>query len=105
MQPRNAFGFLLDRHALSLPLAYQLDEYRVLAPYLETDGPLVLPFWKPPASPQPTIDVLTALNAAIRENLGYERRDVRRRIASLMCLFLSPFQAASWAGHQLDFGG
>lgn len=75
VQPKNAFGFLLDRHALSIPLAYSRDEYRVLEPYLQTDGAPALPFWKAPASPQPTTETLAALNAAIRENLGYERRD------------------------------
>ena len=75
VQPKNAFGFLLDRHALAIPLAYSRDEYRVLEPYLQTDGVPSLPFWKAPASPQPTTETLAALNAAIRENLGYERRD------------------------------
>ncbi len=75
VQPKNAFGFLLDRHALAIPLAYTRDEYRVLEPYLQTDGAVVLPFWKAPTSPQPTTESLAALNAAIHNNLGYERRD------------------------------
>ena len=75
VQPKNAFGFLLDRHALAIPLAYSRDEYRVLEPYLQTDGAPPLPFWKTQSSPQPTTETLAALNSAIHDNLGYERRD------------------------------
>ncbi len=75
VQSKSAFGFLLDRHALALPLVYQPAESRVLAPYLQTKAALALPFWKVPATPQPTAETLVALNSAIHENLGYERRD------------------------------
>ena len=75
VQPTNAFGFLLDAHALSLPFNYQPTELHVLQPYLQSGAPLKLPFWSPPTNPQPTTETLVALNAAIRENLGYERRD------------------------------
>ena len=75
VQPKNAFGFLLDGHALAIPLAYSRADYRVLEPYLQTEETIVLPFWKAPATPQPTTETLVALNSAIHDNLGYERRD------------------------------
>lgn len=75
VQPKNAFGFLLDRHALDIPLVYQPAELRVLKPYLQTEAAPDLRFWKRPATPQPTTETLAALNSAIRDNLGYERRN------------------------------
>lgn len=75
IEPRNAFGFLLDSHALDLPFAYTPQETHALAPYLQQAPAPVLPFWQPPASPQPTISTLTSLNNAIHESLQYERRD------------------------------
>ena len=75
IQPKNAFGFLLEKHALTLPLAYSPAELRVLQPYLQTGSSLTLPFWKAPKTPQPTTEALVELNSAIRENLRYERRD------------------------------
>ena len=78
VQPKNAFGFLLARHALEIPLTYTPEELRVLQPYLQTAAAPVLPFWKAPASAQPTTETLVALNDAIHNNLGYERRDEGR---------------------------
>ena len=75
VQPKNAFGFLLDRHALDIPLVYQPAERHVLQPYLQTTMALDLPFWKVPKTPQPTAETLVELNSAIHDNLGYERRD------------------------------
>ena len=75
VQPKNAFGFLLDAHALKLPLTYQPAELQVLQPYLQTEAALKLPFWTAPTSPQPTAETLVTLNEAIRQNLVYERRD------------------------------
>ena len=75
VQPKNAFGFLLDAHALKLPLTYQPAELQVLQPYLQTGAALTLPFWNAPTSPQPTAETLVTLNEAIRQNLSYERRD------------------------------
>ena len=71
----SAFGFLLDSHALDLPFAYRPAELPALAPYLRSGAGPELPFWKAPAQPQPTVETLVALNAAIREHLAYERRD------------------------------
>ena len=71
----SAFGFLLDAHALDVPFAYSPAELPALAPYLHAGPAPVLPFWKVPAQPRPTVETLVALNAAIREHLAYERRD------------------------------
>jgi transglutaminase-like putative cysteine protease len=86
VQPKNAFGFLLDRHALELPLTYQPAELRVLQPYLQTEAMLDLPFWKRPATPRPATETLVALVAAIHTNLGYERRDEGRALSPLETL-------------------
>ncbi len=73
--PKNAFGFLLDTHALHLPFAYKPVELRVLAPYLETAPAPRLPFWPAPLSARPTVPTIVDLNRAIHENLEYERRE------------------------------
>ena len=86
VQPRNAFGFLLAKHGLELPLAYQPAELRVLRPYLQTESALDLPFWKAPQTPQPTTETLTGLIAAIHTNLGYERRDEGEALSPLETL-------------------
>ena len=75
LTPRNAFGFILDAHALNLPFAYTPREAHALAPYLATGPAPVLSFWQPPAQPQPTVEALVALNDALHEHLEYERRD------------------------------
>ena len=75
VQPKNAFGFLLDRHALDIPLVYQPAEKHVLQPYLQTAAAPELPFWKAPTTPQPTAETLVELNSAIHDHLEYERRD------------------------------
>src|SRR4029453_1272995 len=45
------------------------------APYLSSEPQPSLGFWKPPASPCPTLETLVELNAAIKAHLKYERRD------------------------------
>jgi transglutaminase-like putative cysteine protease len=75
IEKKNAFGFLLESRALHLPFAYESEENCVLAPYLRPEPPPSLGFWKPPASPRPTLETLVELNAAIKEHLKYERRD------------------------------
>ena len=82
IQPKNAFGFLLDSAALAIPLIYQPAEFCVLRPYLQTAAAPNLPFWKAPANPQPTTETLVALNSAIHENLEYERRDEGEALSS-----------------------
>jgi len=73
--PRNAFGFLLDAHALDFPFTYTAEEAHALAPYLASGPATVLPFWRPPTQPQPTVEALVALNEALHNHLEYERRD------------------------------
>jgi transglutaminase-like putative cysteine protease len=73
--PRNAFGFLLDSHALDIPFRYTPEEVHVLTPYLSGGRPLTLPFWQAPGRPQPTIETLVGLNSALHDHLEYERRD------------------------------
>ncbi len=75
VEPRNAFGFLLDSHALDLPFKYMPEEEYVLAPYRDEAAKIELPFWKPPVAAQPTIGVLVELNSAIHDHLEYERRE------------------------------
>ncbi len=75
IEEKNAFGFLLAGHALHLPFAYQPQEARVLAPYLSTLPAPRTPFWQAPVTPQPTVQVLLGLNAALHQHLIYERRD------------------------------
>lgn len=73
---KNAFGFLLDTHALHLPFPYRPAELRVLSPYLQQKEPTPqLPFWRPPVTQRPTIDTLVELNLALHSHLGYERRE------------------------------
>ena len=76
IQRRNAFDFLLASHALDMPFTYLEREARVLAPYLHSDDSVPpLPFWSPPAGPQPTIPTLLKLNEALNRHIAYERRD------------------------------
>lgn len=75
IEPRNAFAFLVAPHAVELPFAYTAREAHVLAPYLGAEPVLALPFWKAPASPQPTVETLVGLNEALHRELVYERRD------------------------------
>lgn len=78
LKERNAFGFLLESHALDVPFEYKPEELQVLGPYRDGEVVRELPFWNAPASPQPTISTLVDLNIAIHENLKYERREEGR---------------------------
>ena len=75
IEEKNAFGFLLDDHALRLPFTYHPQEASVLSPYLSAAPAPVLGFWSPPPEPQPTVDALVALNEALHGGLEYERRE------------------------------
>jgi transglutaminase-like putative cysteine protease len=75
IEPKNAFGFLLESRALDMPFAYQPEELRVLAPYTSAEPPPALGFWSKPTSPRSTLETLVALNEAIHDNLEYERRE------------------------------
>lgn len=72
---KNAFGFLLESRALDFPFSYQPEELRVLSPYLSAQPAPSLGFWQAPTAPKPTVEMLVDLNAALNENLAYERRD------------------------------
>jgi transglutaminase-like putative cysteine protease len=75
VQEWNAFDFLLSSHALAMPFTYTPGELHSLRPFLsDAPGP-VLPFWKVPASPRPTVETLVGLNDAIHRGFAYERRD------------------------------
>lgn len=88
IEERNAFGFLLDAHALKMPLTYEPHERAVLAPYLSILPPLEIPFWKLPSEPQPTVELLVDLNCALHDNIAYERREegVARPAAETLAL-------------------
>jgi transglutaminase-like putative cysteine protease len=75
LTPRNAFGFLLESHALDVPFVYIGQEAHALAPYLQNRSAPILPFWQPPSQPQPTVETLVELNASLHDHLAYERRD------------------------------
>jgi transglutaminase-like putative cysteine protease len=88
IEEKNAFGFLLEPYALNLPFAYTARERSVLHAYFG-DGPgPQLSFWQPPAEPQPTVDTLVSLNAALHEHIAYERRDEGEARTSLETLAL-----------------
>jgi transglutaminase-like putative cysteine protease len=75
IEERNAFDFLVAPHALTLPFAYTAQEAHVLAPYCCAGPAIEVPFWKPLAGPQPTLETLLELNAALHTELEYERRE------------------------------
>jgi transglutaminase-like putative cysteine protease len=76
LSEKNPFHFLLESHALRLPLTYHPREAAVLVPFLDDGSELSLPAaLQPPSTPRPTIEALLALNEWIFENLGYERRE------------------------------
>jgi len=74
--PRNAFHFLLAPHATQFPFQYDPREREILGPYLKSQyEPAPLGFWEVPPIPQPTVGALVDLNAAIFDNIEYERRE------------------------------
>ncbi len=75
VEERNPFGFILSKHAVDFPFQYTPREADVLAPYLPSSGPLALPFWTAPTSPQDTVETLVSLNDALHKNIAYERRE------------------------------
>jgi len=76
VRERNAFHFLLERHAVDFPFQYKEEEKIVLEPFLAVGGETVsLPFWTPQASPAFTVTALVELNEALFANIQYERRE------------------------------
>jgi len=74
---KNPFHFLLDAHALRMPFDYLPTEAEMLAPYLKPRGEIAsLPAaLSPKTAPEPTIDVVVAMNSWMFKNIVYERRD------------------------------
>jgi transglutaminase-like putative cysteine protease len=79
LEEKDAFDFILASEAVDLPFAYEPDLVRVLEPYLtrQTSGALDIPGWKPPRQNDRcgTVSCLVALNHALHEGIGYERRE------------------------------
>lgn len=77
VRPRNPFHFLLESHAMELPLASLGRAENILSPYLETSGPADrLPAeLRPPTSGRPTVEHLVGLNQWLHQNIAYERRE------------------------------
>lgn len=77
VQPKNAFHFLVDSHAIEMPFTYQPQEAAALAPYLNIQnlpGPLPGVLQRPD-KPRPTVDALIAMNEWLFKNIAYEVRD------------------------------
>lgn len=76
IEPRNAFHFLLDTHALEMPFTYQPQEAAALGPYLNIQnlpGPLPEVLQRPD-QPRPTVEALIAMNEWLFKNIAYEVR-------------------------------
>jgi transglutaminase-like putative cysteine protease len=98
IQEKNAFGFLLDSHALQAPFRYHDAEKIALAPYFGTAPSPPLPFWQLPSSGQPTVEVLAGLNQALHRHIKYERREEGEPQSSQVTI-------ASSRGSCRDFAG
>ncbi len=75
VREKNPFHFLLDAHALHVPVAYTPDERALLGPFLVPQFSFQPPFPLAPSGPRPTVETLVTLTLWIHENLTYERRD------------------------------
>jgi transglutaminase-like putative cysteine protease len=74
LQEKNPFHFLLDTHALKIPVNYRDHELAILAPYLGDTAGSELPAPLAPAPPRPTVETLVTLNTWIHENIAYHPR-------------------------------
>lgn len=79
LEEKDPFDFILDESALDLPFAYDVELTGLLAPYLQrqTMDELEILGWKPPSEKERvgTVSALVALNEAMHEGIGYERRE------------------------------
>lgn len=76
VEPRNAFHFLLDAHAVEMPFDYLPQEAAALGPYLTARPVASLPeALRRPGKAGPTVERLVAMNTWLFENITYERRD------------------------------
>ncbi|MEO5720760.1 MAG: transglutaminase family protein [Chthoniobacterales bacterium] len=79
LEKKDAFDFILDAEAVDLPFFYDDEVAELLAPYRrrQTTGALDIPGWKPPGEGERcgTVSGLVALNQAMHQGIGYERRE------------------------------
>lgn len=78
LEEKDAFDFILESHAVEMPFEYDAALTALLAPYLkrQTSGDLAIPDWNPPQGDRVgTVSALVALNHALHEGIGYERRE------------------------------
>lgn len=79
LEQRNPFHFLLESDAVDLPCKYDPARRALLVPYLQphSNARLNVPGWEEPteAKPQGTVSALVALNRALHDYIGYERRE------------------------------
>lgn len=79
LEEKDAFDFILESGAVEMPFEYNPELRGVLAPYLQrqTPGDLRIPNWKAPTNGERkgTVSTLVALNHALHEGIGYERRE------------------------------
>jgi transglutaminase-like putative cysteine protease len=79
LEEKDAFDFILESSAVEMPFAYAPELDVVLAPYRtrQTNDELAVPGWRGPTpdAPKATVSALVALNQALHEAIGYERRE------------------------------
>ena len=79
LEEKDAFDFILESGAVEMPFAYAPELDAVLAPYRarQTSDELTVPGWRAPTADAPTatVSALVALNQALHEVIGYERRE------------------------------
>lgn len=79
LDEKDAFDFILEGDAVEMPFNYDPEIEGILAPFRKrrTAGGLEVPGWTPPSAQQHrgTVSALVALNHALHEGIGYERRE------------------------------
>ncbi len=79
LEAKDAFDFILEPPAVDWPFAYEAELAGLLAPYLQrqTMDDIEVPGWRRPRAEEPagTVSTLVALNQALHERIGYERRE------------------------------
>ncbi len=78
LEEKDAFDFILESSAVEMPFDYKSELVPILAPFRkrQTTGPLAIPNWNAPGPERAgTVSALVALNHALHESIGYERRE------------------------------
>ena len=78
LEEKDAFDFILESSAVEMPFEYQPELLAILAPFTkrQTTGLLTVPNWNPSGLERAgTVSALVALNHALHECIGYERRE------------------------------